>query len=74
MKIKYIAAIALLAFPMTSFGDGKQTFEASCADCHEASELKDVDVVSNFAGVKKHSKVKVTQADIAAVAAWLKSI
>ena len=84
MFVIAVATLGLSGWSLSASADaaaGKATFEKSCAECHEAADFKGEDVKGLtdsikkiVAGQQKHkSKLTLSDADIANVAAYMSS-
>jgi mono/diheme cytochrome c family protein len=89
MKIRTLTTIGLIAAGLAGYSGsaladaaaGKATFEASCAECHEAADFKGEDakelqasIEQISAGQMKHKKAfKLTAQQAADVAAYMAS-
>jgi mono/diheme cytochrome c family protein len=84
MFVIAVATLGLSGWSFSASADaaaGKATFEKSCAECHEVADFKGEDVKGLtdsikkiVAGQQKHkSKLTLSDADIANVAAYMSS-
>jgi ribosomal protein L7/L12 len=72
--ITNLLATAALALPGVALADAKAMFEASCADCHEAADLKGKSAadLQKVEAVKQHKgKVKLSADEAKALAEFL---
>jgi mono/diheme cytochrome c family protein len=74
-----VAAVGAAGWGMAAQADGKASFEANCAECHEAGDFAGEDakaladtIKKIAAGQQKHkSKITLTDAEITSVAAFM---
>jgi mono/diheme cytochrome c family protein len=74
-----VASLGAVGWGTAALADGKASFEATCAECHEAGDFEGedaaalTDTIKKIAAgqVKHKSAIKLSEKDIAEVAAYM---